>query len=396
VDLAKKGMHIMRRAVAVAKVVATGAVLTLAVHCGSAQSENPSGPGSGSSGGSGSNSGTGSATGSASGGSHSGSRGSNTAGSSGTASTSGSSSGNGSSSATGSSDGGADGGSVSLVSPTQVTGSSGDTEYRFTFGDVVFEVDPQFGARVDTLSLGGTNIVATRVADETQWGSTFWTSPRSDWQPMTWPPPASIDTNAYTGGLTANHLILTSATDPTMGFSIAKDYSVDATSGWINITYTINATTARKAAPWEDTRVPRGGLAFFPGTVLSQGPLTLTTTSGVVWFDDASMSVMSPSGAKPTGTSSEGWEAYATGGVLFLKKFAQLPASALAPMEGQVDVYPGMTFLEVEALGPYTSIPANGSLTWSDQWRVAKIPSSVTVSAGSATLVSFARQQAAM
>jgi hypothetical protein len=214
---------------------------------------------------------------------------------------------------------------------------------------------------------------------------------------MTWPPPASIDTNAYSGGLSGNHLIVASATDPTMGFSVAKDYSVDATSGWINITYTISPTGAMKAAPWEDTRVPRGGLAFFPaGSALTQGPLTLTTISGVVWFDDSSKSATSPDGSKATADGSEGWEAYAVSGVLFLKKFVQLPASALAPSEGQVDIYPGSGFLEVEALGPYTSIPAKGSLTWSVQWRVAKIPSSVTVSAGSATLVSFARQQAAM
>jgi hypothetical protein len=257
-------------------------------------------------------------------------------------------------------------------------------------------VDPQTGARVDTLSLGGTNIVEPPVSDPTQWGSVFWTAPRSDWKPMTWPPPASIDTDAYTGGLSGGHLILTSATDPTMGFSVTKDFSVDANSGWITIAYTIKPTGAMKAAPWEDTRVPRGGLAFFPaGSLLTPGPLTMTTTSGVVWFDDSSMSAMGTGGAKAIADGSEGWSAYATGGALFLKKFAQQPTSALAPSEGATDIYPGTGFLEVEALGPYTSIAAGGSLAWSIQWRVDKIPSSVTVSPGSSTLAAFARQQAA-
>jgi hypothetical protein len=286
------------------------------------------------------------------------------------------------------------GGNTSLVTPTKVSGSN---KYRFTAGDLVLEVDQDIGARVDTLSLGGTNLVQTPVSDLTQWGSTFWTSPRSDWKPSTWPPPASIDANPYTGGISDNHLIVSSATDATMGFSISKDYSLDSASGWIHITYTINATKALKAAPWEDTRVPRGGLAFFPaGTSLTKGPLTMTTSSGIVWFDDASKSATSSSGSKATADGSGGWSAYAISGVLFLKKFTDTTASAQVPNEGEIAIYPGTGFLEIEVQGPYTSIAANESLPWSIQWRAVKIPSSVTVAAGSSTLAAFAEQQAAL
>jgi hypothetical protein len=274
---------------------------------------------------------------------------------------------------------------------------SGTSKYTFTFGDVVFEVDQSTGARVDTVTVGGTDVLAPRVSDATQWGSTFWTSPRSDWKPMTWPPPTSIDTAAYTGGPSGGHLVLSSAVDPTMGISIDKDYSVDAASGWIHIAYTIHVTSAFKCAPWEDTRVPRGGLAFFPaGALLTPGPLTMTTMSGIVWFDDSSMSAMSTGGSKAIADGMGGWSAYAVGGVLFLKKFTDVPVSALAPSEGEIDIYPGMTFLEIEVEGAYTSIPANGSLPFSTQWRVVKIPSSVTVAVGSSSLANFAMQQAAM
>ncbi|HSY21305.1 MAG TPA: hypothetical protein VK841_04285 [Polyangiaceae bacterium] len=285
-----------------------------------------------------------------------------------------------------------DGGGAIL--PTNVAGTE---KYQFTFGDVVFEVDQSFGARVDTLSVSGTNLVEPPVTDPTQWGSTFWTSPRSEWQPMTWPPPASIDQNPYDGGPMGSHLVVSSSVDPTMGISVDKDYSVDGASGWIHIAYTIHVTTAFKCAPWEDTRVPRGGIAFFPaGTVLDAGPTMLTTTGGAVWFDDTAMTATSPDGSKAIGDAMGGWSAYAVKGILFLKKFTDVPVSGLAPGEGDVDIYPGPGFLEVEAEGTYTSIPANGSLSWSTQWRVAKIPSSVTVAAGSATLLSFAQQQAAM
>jgi hypothetical protein len=185
--------------------------------------------------------------------------------------------------------------------------------------------------------------------------------------------------------------------DSGLGVSVSKDYSVDAATGWINIAYTIHAAKAIKCAPWEDSRVPRGGLAFFPaGTALSKGPLTITTVNQIVWFDDAPKTATSADGSKATADGSGGWSAYAFNGMLFVKKFMDLPASAQVPMEGEVDIYPGVGFLEVEVEGPYTQLAAGASLTWNIQWRIAKIPSTVTVSAGSATLADFAKQQAAL
>ena len=64
-------------------------------------------------------------------------------------------------------------------------------------------------------------------------------------------------------------------------------------------------------------------------------------------------------------------------------------------MEGEIDVYPGAGFLEFEVQGPYTNIAVGGSLPWSIEWKVIKVPSSVTVGVGSATLVDFVRAQLA-
>jgi hypothetical protein len=288
--------------------------------------------------------------------------------------------------------GGAAGSAASPVTPTKVS-----SKYQLTFGDVIFEVDPQVGARVSKLSLAGTDLVMTTATDNTTWGSVFWTSPRSSWTPKDWPPPVAIDNAAYTGGITDNALVFNGPTDSSMGLGITKDYRADATSGWITITYTINATKAFQTGPWEDTRVPRGGIVFFPaGTSLTKGPLTMTTTAGINWFDDASKSASSSDGSKAMADASGGWAAYAFGGVLFLKKYTDQPAAALAKTEGEVDIYPGSGFLEFEVLGPFTSIPAGGNLPWTIQWRVVKIPSSVTVSVGSTTLVDFAKQQAGL
>jgi hypothetical protein len=290
--------------------------------------------------------------------------------------------------------GGSGGAAANPVTPTQVSGTS---TYRFTSGDLILEIDGKTGARVSKLSLSGADMIVTTASDPTTWGSVFWTTPRSVWTPVTWPPPAAIDNDPYTMMISGTHLMATGMTDPSMGFAMLKDYAVDATSGWITINYTIDSTKAQKAGPWEVSRVPRGGIAFFPlGASVTPGPLTITQSGGIVWFNDASKSASSPDGSKLIADGANGWEAYAFGGNLFLKKYVDQPASAQAPSEGEVDIYPGATWLEFEVEGAYTSIAANGSLPWKMQWKVLKIPSSVTVAVGSTSLVTFAQQQAAM
>ena len=265
--------------------------------------------------------------------------------------------------------------------------------FGFTFGDVVLEIDAQVGARVGKLSLGGTDLIMTAQTDPTTWGSVFWTSPRMDWTPETWPPPAAIDNAAYTASVSGTHVVATGPTDPGLGVSMAKDYSVDPATGYINIAYTVKASKAIKAAPWEVSRVPRGGIVFFPvGASLTAGPLTVKQTAGIAWFDDAPKTATSPDGDKCFADGA-GWTAYVLNGNLFLKKFMDQPASAQPKDEGEIDVYPGNGFLEFEVQGPYTDIAANGSLPWSIQWKVVKVPSTINVAVESAELVSFAKQQ---
>ena len=192
----------------------------------------------------------------------------------------------------------------------------------------MLEIDAAAGARVATLSLGGTHLIVPSGTDPTTWGSVFWTSPRSDWTPQTWPPPVMIDSAMYTGDISGTHVVLNGPTDTSIGVSMRKDYAAD-TSGWIKIAYTINATKAIRAAPWEVSRVPRGGIVFFPlGSSVTRGPLTITQSSGIVWFDDAPKTATSPNGDKLYADGSGGWTAYVLDGNLFLKKFADQPASA--------------------------------------------------------------------
>jgi hypothetical protein len=303
--------------------------------------------------------------------------------------------GHGGAAGSGSGTGGSAGSGAGPVTPTQETGSNSNL-YRFAFGDVVMEVDAMTGGRVSSITLGGSNLMVPPQTDPTTWGSVFWTSPRSAWMPNTWPPPAAIDNDPYTASISGNDLVLTGMTDPTMGFAMTKDYAADGTTGWITINYTIKSTKAQKAAPWEVTRVPRGGMVFFPlGSSVTKGPLTITQSNGIVWFDDSSMTATSTNGDKLTADGAMGWAAYVLGSNMFLKKYTDVPASMQATGEGEICIYPGATWIEYEVQGAYTSIAANGTLPWKVQWKIVKIPSSVTLGVGSASLVTFAQQQAA-
>ena len=269
------------------------------------------------------------------------------------------------------------------------------TPYDFTWGNFVFEVDQEVGARVTILSLSGTNIINPYTASNDDSGSTFWTSPQSAWN---WPPVPEINSDPYTAVFSAGHLITTGTASATLGASVNKDFSVDTSTNWITILYTIVATKAIQAAPWEITRVPRGGLAFFPlGTSFTNSSgLTIAQTGGYAWLDDSTQTTIVSSGPKLTADGTGGWLAYALGGNLFIKKFTDVPPSSFAPNEGDVEIYPGSGYLELEVQGPYTSLASGDTLPWSVQWLVVPIPSSVTVAADSSSLTTFVQQQVSM
>src|SRR6185436_11697451 len=91
--------------------------------------------------------------------------------------------------------------------PTPITPIKSGNSYRFTFGDVVLEIDQMVSGRVGKLALGGADLIMTSATDPTTWGSVFWTSPRADWTSTTndWPPPTAIDNAVYSGSLSGTH-----------------------------------------------------------------------------------------------------------------------------------------------------------------------------------------------
>ncbi len=285
-------------------------------------------------------------------------------------------------------------------------------DYRLTSAacNLVMEVNSQIGARVTKLSMGGADVIVPFACTAgyngndgcNASGSTFWTSPQSAW-PAFWPPVVAVDGNSYTPTVSGSHLVATSARDEALGARVTKDFSTDEGTCWTTLLYTIEATKDISMAPWEITRVPRGGVALFPlgdAAKLAPGPLAAYTTTNaattpnVVWFDDTSKAAANSGGSKLIADGADGWLAYAVNGYLFIKKYPDVTPASLAPGEGDIEIYADTSgFLELEVQGPYSALSTGSQLPWAVQWRVVPLPSSVVAAAGDPGLLAFAQQQ---
>src|SRR6266851_2556314 len=126
----------------------------------------------------------------------------------------------------------------SEIAPVEKNG-----HFVFSSGNIALEIDPRVGGRVVAFSLEGRNFLTGTEADPNNYGSTFWTSPQSDWG---WPPPPEIDNLPYSSAILGKKLVLTSATNQKMGLSVTKTFSFDATTSSVTIEY---AVTNHASAP---------------------------------------------------------------------------------------------------------------------------------------------------
>src|SRR5579859_3285928 len=107
-----------------------------------------------------------------------------------------------------------------------------DVKHALEFDNVYFEVDPQVGGRITSFRLGGLDVLSGPDVDAYNYGSTFWTSPQSDWG---WPPPVEVDLHPYRVSRSDDSLTLTSSPQDTLGVRITKRFSADRTKSAIAI-----------------------------------------------------------------------------------------------------------------------------------------------------------------
>ena len=179
---------------------------------------------------------------------------------------------------------------VALAADQPQTRSLGESLYSISVGDVTMTIDAAHGAKILSFKRGDAEIIS-QLKMFNAFGSTFWTSPQSEWN---WPPVAEYDRLEYQVEQTPTSLVMEGKTSERFGYSIRKKFEADPSDEAIVVTYSIvnRSGETRKVAPWEITRVPGEGLIFFAAKssdITPAGLMEFNDKYGAAWysFDEA-------------------------------------------------------------------------------------------------------------
>ena len=269
----------------------------------------------------------------------------------------------------------------------------GEGIYVLKLQNIIMEIDAMGGARISSFRLGNKEILSTREINQENFGSTLWISPQI-WK---WPPSSVLDREEYTAQLTNKVVKFTSSPDSISGFTFIKTFSFEESGKAINVRYEIKNTShkLRSVAPWEVTRVPAGGLTFFPDGLeggFSKSNLNTEKINGITWF--LYKPEMVDNHQKLFSDGSEGWLAHANNGLLFIKQFPDISPDRQAPKEAEIEIYANKdrTYIELENQGVYTSLLPQESLVWNVKWYLVKVPAKIKLNTGNENLTEFVRK----
>jgi Domain of unknown function (DUF4380) len=268
------------------------------------------------------------------------------------------------------------------------------TIYRWVFGDVSFEVDAASGARVTGYSIGEENILTGPEVNALNFGSTFWTSPQSDWG---WPPVVEIDSGPYVVAGAGAELRFQSAVGGALGIAVTKRFMVDPDRETVEIEYVMEnlSDQPRTVAPWENSRVRTGGLTFFPVGAGIQPPsnLAVSETEGAIWFSYDPGPITDHQ--KLFAHGSEGWIAHVdiSRRMLLIKAFPEIERLDQAPGEAEIELYadPAHTYVEIEQQGAYRPLAPGERRAWSVTWRLRRLPLGIEMTVGNKHLLALIR-----
>ena len=245
---------------------------------------------------------------------------------------------------------------LSAQSTKRGVASMTDGNYSVASGPARITVDPRVGGTIDSLFFDGYEFLTGKEVHPFFYGSTFWPSPQSDWN---WPPPPILNVDPYAASVDGDTLTMVSGKDEKTGFQFTKRFS-PGKGGRLELSYGISnvSNAVKKVAPWEITRVRKGGLLFFPvgNNPLGKksfGPVPVEVRNGVAWYKDPTERPVE--NLLTTADGTEGWAAYAIDGKLFIKKFPNVKPGELAPGEGEITVYVSAVadYVEFEVQGKY-------------------------------------------
>jgi Domain of unknown function (DUF4380) len=267
------------------------------------------------------------------------------------------------------------------------------SNYVIEFAPYAVEVDPADGGRIVAFSIDGRSVLLSREESPVAYGSSFWPSPQKDWA---WPPPQALDRDPWNATVVdGSALALESGVDAKLGLSATQRIVADRPRGAVTIEYVLTnrAGSARRVAPWQNSRVRPNGLTFFAssGPALPASSLKLDPINGVAWL--AHSKAAFPASAKLFAEGAEGWIAHVDGDLVFVKAFPHVPGDAQAPGEAEIEIYVHESgrFVEMEQQGPYVELSPGASSSWSVHWLVRRLPPGIEAQPRSQSLVDYVR-----
>jgi len=279
-----------------------------------------------------------------------------------------------------------------IAQPASVA-EGADQTYQLKSGKAIMKISAN-GGRIVSFRLDDHEFL-TSASQHENFGSTLWTAPQSNWG---WPPFAVLDENKYQVEQTGNILKMISKPDPCSGFQIGKSWQPMGNQA-ISIVYVIRNISDKEQSvgPWEVSRVPCGGLVFFPHGGKADIPASSLVPDkkkeGINWLSIDK--TPKPDHVKLFASASEGWLAYALNGVLFVKQFPDIKPANYSPQQAEVEVYTrnDKSYSELENHGAYRVLKPGESVTYSVVWSLVKIPENIKITAGNHKLAALARKQ---
>jgi hypothetical protein len=255
--------------------------------------------------------------------------------------------------------------------------TEGDSLFLLKSEHASMTIDPSHGGKILSLKYNDTEVLSQSRWPES-FGSTFWTSPQKEWN---WPPVPEYDKRPYSVvERSDSKLVIRSQVNDRLKFSIGKTFVAEGDHIAVSYTITNEGDATRSVAPWEITRVPNDdGLIFFDAPVEAITPAGLMdfkAEGGAVWYstDETNQN-------RKVNADGHGWLAYLAsptgGGLLLIKQFDDLDASAPAPGEAEIQVYVnrGKSYIELESQGAYTTLAPGQELTWTVRWMLVPVKS---------------------
>ena len=269
----------------------------------------------------------------------------------------------------------------------------GTTEKIFELktGNSIMKISAN-GGRIISYKYGGMEIL-TQASEHENYGSTLWTAPQSDWG---WPPFDVLDNQEYQVEQKSDLLKMTSKPDSKSGFQMIKTWKAIGKQS-IQIEYQIKNISGKpkSVGAWDVTRVPCGGLAFFPdggaGKVPESSLKADLQQNGINWISIDKNPI--PDHQKLFSTTKEGWLAYALNGLLFIKQFPDTKPENYSPEQGEVEIYINKekSYIELENHGAYVTLNPGKSLKYKQNWFLTPIPISIKTEVGNQKLCNLVR-----